>query len=323
MQHIFIVNNAAGRGDVVKRLLPQIRDYFSKHGGDYRIEFTRYKGDATEIARRYALTGEPVRIYSCGGDGTLNEVVNGIVGCENVELGTLPCGSGNDFVASLYADEKKGKEAYLNIGAMVMGGSRRADVLCIDDGLYALNQVSMGFDARVADNFVRFKNKSNVSGSMAYVLSVLYTLMGNITNDISVELDGVPAQKEKLLLAIAGNGKYQGGGMKSVPDADPFNRSLSVMVVTAVGKLRFLTRFPTYMKGGHRRYTDMVRMSECQSVHMTASKPIPVTYDGEILMSQDITVRLVPSAVKIIIPDTVAVKEDKHEVIRRAVAAKK
>lgn len=80
MQHIFIVNNAAGRGDVVKRLLPQIRDYFSKHGGDYRIEFTRYKGDATEIARRYALTGEPVRIYSCGGDGTLNEVVNGIVG---------------------------------------------------------------------------------------------------------------------------------------------------------------------------------------------------------------------------------------------------
>lgn len=320
MLHIFIINNAAGNGKSTKQLIPQIREYFEKNGGRYEIEFTKYKGDATEIARRYAKTGEEVRIYSCGGDGTLNEVVNGIAGYDNVELGAIPCGSGNDFVNSLC---KENKDVFLNVKAQVEGGSMLADLLQIDDGPYAINQVSMGFDAKVASNFVKFKNKSHISGKMAYILSAIYTLAGTIHNEIAVEIDGIPAKKEKLLFAIAGNGKYQGGGMKSVPEADPFSREIAAIIVKNVPKSSFLKMFPVYMKGEHKKYTDIVTMKSCQTIKMTAAKPIPVTYDGEILMTESISVRIAPGAVKIILPNTIPVKSDKREILKKAAIAGK
>ncbi len=322
MQHYFIINNAAGNGKAVEKLLPQIREYFDKNGGKYEIEFTKYKGDATVIARQAAEKGEPVRIYACGGDGTLNEVVNGVVGYDNVELGVIPCGSGNDFVSSL-CNDKGMRDAFLDIKAQVEGGNRRADVLEIDDGLYAINQVSMGFDAKVANNFTKFKNKKNVSGKTAYTLSVMYTLFGTLSNEMKVEIDGVPMKKEKLLLAIAANGRYQGGGMKSAPLADPFNREISVMTVKNISRARFLMLFPTYMKGEHAKYTDFVRMCGCQTIKMTVSKPIPVTYDGEILMTESITVKVKPSALKIVIPNTVAVKSGERELVKNAAMAEK
>lgn len=320
MQHIFIVNNAAGNGKISEKLIPQIRGYFEKNGGNYTIEFTKYKGDATDIARRYAKTGERVRIYSCGGDGTLNETVNGIAGYDNVELGIFPCGSGNDFTASICGENI---EYFLNVKAQTEGDSVRADLLRIDDGPYAINQVSMGFDAKVVDNFARFKNKLNISGKMAYILSVLYTLGGNISNEMSVEIDGIPADKERLLLSIAGNGKFQGGGMMSVPDADPFSREICVMTVKNVPKTRFLRLFPSYMKGEHKKYADIVSMVGCQTVKMTAAKPIPVTYDGEILVTESVTVSVVPEAVKIILPNVEAVKSDRRELLKKASLAKK
>ena len=319
MQHVFIVNNAAGNGKTTEKLIPEIRQYFSKKGGKYQIEFTKYKGDATVIAKSYAEKGEPVRIYACGGDGTLNEVLNGVVGYDNVEMGIVPCGSGNDFVSSIDVP----RETFINVKAQVEGGTRRADVMEIDDGLYAINQVSMGFDARTADNFSKFKNKSNISGKSAYILSVFYTLLGKISNEMTVEIDGVEYKKEKLLLAIAGNGRYHGGGMKSVPHADPFNHEIDFMMAKNISKPRFLSLFPTYMKGGHEKYTDIISMCKCQTLKMTSTKPVPVTYDGEILVTESITVKLLPAALKIIIPNTEAVKSDKREIVKKAATAKK
>ncbi len=320
MQHIFIVNKAAGSGKATDQFVPQIHEYFEKNGGDYKIEFTKYKGDATDIARGYAKKGDKIRIYSCGGDGTLNETVNGVAGYDNVELGVIPCGSGNDFVSSVCGDSA---DMFLNIKAQVEGDSFDADLLHIDDGPYAINQISMGFDAKVADNFVKFKNKSNVSGKMAYIISAIYSLAGSFANEMSVEIDGKPIKKEKLVLATAGNGRYQGGGMMSVPDADPFSREIAFMTVKEISKARFFKLFPVYMKGEHKKYTDIVTTYRCKSVKLTAAKPLPVTYDGEILMTESITVSIKEGAVKIIMPQVAAAKTDKKVVGKRMATAKK
>ena len=320
MQHIFIVNRAAGSGKVTEKAISDIRDHFEKHGGSYKIEFTKYKGDATDIALRYAKSGEKVRIYACGGDGTLNETVNGIAGHDNVELGVIPCGSGNDFVSSICGDER---DVYFNIKAQVEGDSVEADLLYIEDGPYAINQISMGFDATVANNFVKFKNKSNVSGKLAYIISALYSLAGELTNEMTVELDGNALEKDRLVLTTAANGRFQGGGMLNVPDASPFNRKISVMMIKNVSRLKFLQLFPLYMKGKHVNYTDLVSIVECKNLKITASKPIPVTYDGEILMTESINISVIEGGVKIILPQFAMEKSDKKDILKRAATVKK
>ena len=133
MQHVFIVNNAAGNGKTTEKLIPEIRKYFAKKGGKYEIEFTKYKGDATVIAKSYAEKGEPVRIYACGGDGTLNEVLNGVVGYDNVEMGIIPCGSGNDFV-KYYG----GKKVFWNLEELIDAPEEYIDLMRVGNK-YAIN----------------------------------------------------------------------------------------------------------------------------------------------------------------------------------------
>ena len=146
MRHVFIVNHVAGHGKESLQLIPKIDAYFHEKGGAYEIVPTRCPGDAARIAKEYARTGEALRLYACGGDGTLHEVVNGAAGFGNVEVGCFPCGSGNDYVASF------GKaEEFLDVAGQVEGSAVEVDLM-LTEGIYSVNQCSMGFDAAVADN---------------------------------------------------------------------------------------------------------------------------------------------------------------------------
>lgn len=296
MKHVFIVNSAAGGGKTTLPLIPKIDAYFAEHGGDYEIVQTKGPGDATEIARGYALSGQPVRIYSCGGDGTLHETVNGAAGCKNVEVGVFPCGTGNDYAAN-FGDKKP----FMDIDAQVKGGSIEVDLICTD-GIYSVNQCSMGFDGAVADNVRRFKKKPLISGSMAYLLSVIYTLAGKIANPMTITLDGERVLEGGFMFAIAAKGRYQGGGMMSAPDAKPDSRSLNFMIVRQVTRRRLLKLLPKYIKGRHTRYTDIVINTFGREMKVVARRPLPVTLDGEIIITQEMTCRIAPKALRFIVP---------------------
>ena len=98
MKHLFIINPAAGKHDRTQEFTKEIRDYCDPRGLCYEIAVSQAKGDCTAIARREAETGQELKIYACGGDGTLNEVVSGVVGFPNVAVTHFSGGSGNDFV---------------------------------------------------------------------------------------------------------------------------------------------------------------------------------------------------------------------------------
>lgn len=306
MKYVFIVNNAAGGAKKTMPLVPRIEAYFSEHGGSYEIAYTKCKGDATEIARRICLTGEKVRIYSCGGDGTLHEVINGAYGFKNAEIGAFPCGTGNDYVASYGAVSD-----FMDIDGQVKGSSIEADLICTD-GIYSINQCSMGFDAAVADNVRRFKQKPFISGSMAYIMSVVYTLAGKIGNRLTIYIDDREPIEGNYLFAIAAKGNYQGGGMMSAPDADPTSRTLNFVLVREVSKIQFVGMFNKYIKGRHDELSDVITSTSGSTMRVVSRRPLPVVLDGEIIISDEITSKIVPKAIRFILPSRVAAKNSKR-----------
>ena len=104
MKHLFIVNPTAGGKDSTSEVRAKVEEAFSTHEGQYEIYVTRAPLDATEKIKSEASTGEHIRAYACGGDGTFNECISGAVGCENVAVAPFPTGTGNDF-CRMFGDE--------------------------------------------------------------------------------------------------------------------------------------------------------------------------------------------------------------------------
>ena len=144
MKHIFVVNPAAGKTNAVQALQKELETKY-KGSLDYEIYQTRAPRDATAYIRNYCHTHtEPVRFYACGGDGTLNEVVNGVVGFSHASMGCYPCGSGNDYV-KYYGDTS----AFLDVAALIEGEETEIDLMKVGDR-YAINATHFGFDSSVA-----------------------------------------------------------------------------------------------------------------------------------------------------------------------------
>ena len=144
MKHIFIVNPTAGKGKAAKRIIPEVEAYFAAHPQyEWEIYVTKERLDGMRYVESVASKGEPVRFYACGGDGTLYEVVNGAYKYPNVEVASIPLGSGNDF-ARILGDREK----LINLDAQVNGKTRRFDLIQAGDRV-AINQCSMGLDAEV------------------------------------------------------------------------------------------------------------------------------------------------------------------------------
>ena len=169
MTHLFILNAFAGTKDSTSILKAQIEALGLP---DTVIEYTKGKDDATAIARRYAEKGDPLRVYACGGDGTANEAMHGLLGFDNVALGVVPVGTGNDYVRSL----KGTPEDFLDLKKMTEGSTVTVDLLKCNDR-YALNVISVGYDCEVADRAQKNKRLPMMSGSLAYKLAIVQCLV--------------------------------------------------------------------------------------------------------------------------------------------------
>ena len=198
MTHVFIVNPFAGGGKSLK-ILNKIKEVCNKENIDYIVRFTKAPNDATKIAREYENLGGI--IYSVGGDGTMNEVLNGIVGSKNL-FGILPAGSGNDFHRVLMAMDEI---------------SPTIDIGKINDR-YFINIACIGIDADVANN-VSIMKKTKIPASQIYNISILYTFFKYKYKDLEFNLNNSQIKDKFTLLAIC-NGKYYGGGYKIAPNAE-------------------------------------------------------------------------------------------------------
>ena len=231
MTHLFIINPAAGSRDRTESYKEKIQKSCEQKGVDYRIEVSAAPGDCRRIARQAAESGQQYRIYACGGDGTLNEVVSGAAGFDNVAVTVFSGGSGNDF-AKVFSEP----DAFRDLDRLLDAEEVTFDLIrCNDD--YSLNICSVGLDARIGVDVANYKRLPLLSGFRAYALSTMINVIRGISEHYVIDIDGEHIDGDQTMICVC-NGRYYGGGFNPVPHADPADGLLDVLVVTKVSRLK-------------------------------------------------------------------------------------
>lgn len=290
MSILFIVNPVAGKGKSLN-IVPRVESICEKHNCSYEIRYTEGPGDAERIARE-AGKDKHDRIVVIAGDGTLNEVINGIDDFD-VAVGVIPGGSGNDFIRTINPHTDIDEIIYDNI----FGNIIEVDVAACNDRKY-INIASVGLDAEIAAGVASMKKY--FSGSQAYLASIIKTLFTYKGQKMHINIDGMEIENEVLLSAIA-NGRYYGGGIMPAPDADIRDRLLDVCIVSRFPLLKELFLLPKYMKGKHK---DLKGVSfNCgKRIEITSPEQMAVNFDGEVFRDHRVVFRLLDQPVKIIVP---------------------
>ena len=302
MRHVFIVNPAAGKTRKAVSLVPAIEAYFKEHGGEYTIRETIAPDDATRIAREECEKGDAIRLYACGGDGTVTEVAAGIPENSAVQLAIIPCGSANDYVRSFGSDAD-----FFDLPSLIEG------TVCPVDGIrcgkyLSLNICAMGMDALVAWKMVRYKHWPLVSGPTAYKLAVLDVLCHRIGCKLRVVMDtpdGEVVREGDFLFSLAASGQYYGGGYHASPLSQPNDGLLDFILVRKVGKLKVLGLLKKYRAGAHLDL-DICEHLRGTCMRVYCDKPTPVTADGECFADTEIAFELVKDAFNFVIPKHLA-----------------
>ena len=296
MKHIFIVNPAAGKSDRTAEYRKMIEAAFAPRGLSYELLVSGAPGECRTLARQAAQSGEEVRLYACGGDGTLNEVVNGVVGYGNAAVTHFPGGSGN-YTIKIFDDPA----AFTSIERLLDAEEARFDLIRCNDS-YALNVLSIGFDARVGTDIARFKRLPLVSGKGAYILSIFSNMLHGLTADYTVTLDSGEVFSGRKTMICVCNGRWYGGGFNPVPEAEPDDGLLDVLVVEKVNLLQVATVVGHYQKGRYADYPSLIYHARCRSLRIDCVKESVVNIDGEAAYTTDAKIELIPQAIRFFYP---------------------
>lgn len=288
---LFILNPTAGKGRSVQ-CFEQVKEIFEKNHAEYEVWETTYAGEATELARKAVAEGYE-NIISVGGDGTILEVVTGIVG-SGCSVGLIPAGTGNDFIRSLGMSTDVAEAAEV----ILAGRTEKVDLAKTEEDKYFMNVAGCGFDTEVIYYTERFKK--NFRGQLAYIMGVMKALFGFSHISAKIELDDQVIEKDIYLVAVA-NGKTYGGGMKVAPHADAQDGLFDVTVIDRVSKLTVLSILPKFIKGKH---DDVKQISSYRSrrVRITCGENVPINMDGEIIGRTPMGFEIMPKALNMFVP---------------------
>ena len=302
MRHLFIINPAAGSRNQTETYRKQIAEICEKHDLEYSIRVSGAPGRCCKIAREAAQTGKEYRIYACGGDGTLNEVVNGAAGYDNVAITTFACGSGNDF-ARMFSNP----EAFRDLEQLLDAQESSFDLIrCNDD--YSLNICSVGFDARIGTDVSRYKRIPLLHGFRAYAASTVVNTIKGIKEHFVIEINGETIDGDQTLICAC-NGRYYGGGFNPVPDADPTDGMMDVLVVTGVSRLIVAQVIGKYKNGRFKDFPHLIRHFRTDHLTIRCDKPTPINLDGELRMAQTIDLKISDKKIRFFHPKTTTWKK--------------
>ncbi len=299
MKHLFIINPAAGgKKNRSKQVEQEIRSRMSESGFTYEVYFTKAPMDACRKVRAEAESGGSLRVYACGGDGTLNECINGAVGSQNTAVTHYPCGTGNDFVKMFGKDDAA---LFRDLGALINGFTRPIDLIDCN-GRYGVSICSVGIDARIGTDVHKYSALPVIGGATGYVVSMAVNFIRGINNEYTVTTEN-ETYTGSFALMCACNGRYYGGGFNPVPDAMPDDGFLDFLIVKGVSRLKFLKVVGKYAKGRYKEYSDIISYIRGKNMKIQGANEQTVNIDGELMVAKDITFRLVPLGVNFLFPE--------------------
>ncbi len=301
LQTKVIVNPVAGARST-RRKWPIINRLLERIGLTFDFNYTEGVGHAIELAQAAASDGYRY-LVAVGGDGTVNEVANGILLSRNAAatvLGVVSTGTGSDFARSA------GLARDYTTACNNLTSSKR---LTIDVGVveyqrdgkrherFFVNSAGVGFDAAVVKETERLPKF--FGGTIPYVAGMLRTLVSYRNKNIVLKVGDEEERKRVLNVAVA-NGNYCGGGMRIAPDAELDDKLLDVVVFGDMSKFEILKEFPTIYKGTHINHPK-VSVKKAANVSIESAKPMLVYADGELLGECPATFRVVPAALSLVV----------------------
>ncbi|HZK01467.1 MAG TPA: diacylglycerol kinase family protein [Anaerovoracaceae bacterium] len=301
MKHVFILNPVAGLQKAEKRILPRIIDAVKAEDVSYEIHRTVNVGDAENYVRKRCRTcsGDGLRFYAVGGDGTLNEVVNGAYGFSNVEVGFIPAGTGNDF-ARIFTNP----HFFHDIKRQIGGTAKKIDLISYGDKII-VNMLNIGLDCAVVKNKEDVKRKYGIRGPLAYIAGVGIVFVSNQGFPLKVTTGDGREFNEEFTLVAVGNGAYCGGGFKGVPKASVVDGLLDVSLIRKVRRRTFAALISKYRKGTHLESAmaqDIISYIKCKSLIIEPPEYMDICVDGEVFSSGRLELSILPSAISFSLP---------------------
>ncbi len=295
MKHLFIINPAAGSFNRTVSYCEKIHNLCKKKGLDYKVQVSTQPGECKQFARAAAETGEEYRIYSCGGDGTLNEVVAGAAGFPNVAVTAYSAGSGNDFT-KLFSDP----EAFRDLEKLMDAEEVTFDLIRCNNDL-SLNICSVGLDARIGTDVAHYKRLPLLSGFRAYAASTVVNVMRGIGDHYVVEIDGERIDQRCTMICVC-NGRFYGGGFNPVPEADPTDGLLDVLIVKEVTRMQVPAVVGKYKAGRYRELPHLVQHYKTKQIKIYCDQPTAINLDGELRMAKKVTMSLAEEKIRFFYP---------------------
>lgn len=292
----FIVNPAAGQGRGAK-CLAWLEERLANHPGCLVVR-TEAPGDGVRLAKNAIMSGFE-RVCAAGGDGTLNEVANGIAGERGVALAVLPAGSANDWARTIGVSP----DWSLALETAVKGTAVPADLGRVVGERYFLNICGAGFDASVLVNMERLKHvQDRVGVAPAYWWSIATTFGGFRPFHARIELDGIWRDVPNALLVAVGNAQFYGGGMRMLPDAQIDDGLLDLAWGSDLNAFELALLVRRIYRGAHlsHRKTDSARS---RIVRLEADRPVAYHIDGDLAGHLPATYEIVPGAIRVVIPE--------------------
>jgi len=298
MKHLFIINPVAGgkksRFEETERT---IRAFTETLKDPFEIYITKAPMDAYRKIIEEAGGADSLRVYACGGDGTLNECANGAANKQNVAITHYPCGTGNDFLKTF---GRENVDMFRDLQALSTGTVRALDLIDCD-GRYGINICSVGIDARVGADVHKYSNIPIIGGATGYVVSLIVNVIKGVTQKFRITIGDMVIDK-KITLACVCNGQCYGGGFNPVPDAMPDDGILDTLIVEPVSRLKVAEIVGRYAKGRFSEFPELFTYVRGSGMDIEGDSEFVVNIDGEAIYAKKISFKLVPKAVNFVFP---------------------
>ncbi|MDT0553628.1 diacylglycerol/lipid kinase family protein [Urechidicola vernalis] len=297
-----IINPTSGNGKS-KKHIPKILQLLKQQQITYNYAITKYVKHEFELVQN-AITNGYHKIISVGGDGTLHNIVNGILhqsvlSSSLIKIAVIPFGTGNDWVKNYQISKDLSKNistiksehtTYQDIGKITLNSTKTI--------VYFNNLAGIGFDGHVVNSIGKYKKY----GAISYLLAVFVGFSKYKSVDLSIELDNKIIEVNSLMTLI-GLCKYSGGGMRLTEKSDPTNGLFDITIIKHLNLATVLVNLPKLFNGKitkHRKVTTY--KTNNISISLPKNKTVFMQADGELIDSENFTVELIPKAIQVITP---------------------
>jgi diacylglycerol kinase (ATP) len=300
-----ILNPVAGGGKARRMASQMLREIDRRFGNRFELHVTHRPQDALRMTKE-AVRGGAERIVSVGGDGTINETVNGLFEngewiCPSCELGIVSCGTGKGFARSLNLPRtlsgqldliRYGRCIAVDVGKVTLLNGRGEPI----ERLF-ISECQVGIGGAVVD-CVESASK-HLGGTLVFGFAALRTALRQRSSLVTIISDTHETTTHDLLGLAIGNGSRCGGGMRLTPQASLTDGQLDLLLILGMGIHKRLTQFPKIYSGRYLN-SSCFMFGRCRHIKVVSENPLPVAADGERLGKTPCEISILPAALKVI-----------------------